>query len=130
MEDKDISELYNFTYNYVYHMNIENETQYKYDLSQIISKQINNEDEYNLMLIGIFTILNDNQNTRHIFNLLRNKIQIQGYNDETNIIHNFKLFMLILSPEFLYLYYPCICDIYHNNVIKSENLNCLLQKLN
>jgi superfamily II RNA helicase len=30
--------------------------------------------------------------------LLRNKITTEGYNDETDIIHNFKLFMLILSP--------------------------------
>ena len=130
MENTDISELYNFTYKCVYHTDMENKSLYKYDLSQIISKQTNNEDEYNIMLIGIFTILNENKDTRHIFNLLRNKITTEGYNDETDIIHNFKLFMLILSPEFLHLYHPCICDIYHDTVIKSENLSRLLKKLN
>lgn len=81
------------------------------------------------MLIGIFTILNDNKDTKHIFNLLRNKITTEGYNDETDIIHNFKLFMLILSPDFLHLYHPCICDIYNDTIIKSENLERLLKKL-
>ena len=62
--------------------------------------------------------------------MLRNKITIEGYNDETNIVHNFKLFMLILLPEFLHLYHPCICDIYHHTIIKSKNLDRLLNKLN
>ncbi len=46
MENTDINELYNFIYMCVYHTDIENETKYKYDLSQIICKQTNNEDEY------------------------------------------------------------------------------------
>jgi hypothetical protein len=130
MEETDINELYNFSYDCVYHMDIENEVKYKYDLSQIIIKHYENEDIQNVMLVGIFTILNENDDTRHIFNLLRNKITADGYNDETNIIHNFKLFMLILSPAFLHLYHPCICDIYHHTTIKSENLDRLLNKLN
>jgi hypothetical protein len=65
-----------------------------------------------------------------MFYFLRKRTYFKGYNDETDIIHNFKLFMLILSPEFLHLYHPCICDIYHDTVIKSENLDRLLKKLN
>ena len=40
--------------------------------------------------------------------------------------HDIKLFYQILSYDFLHLYHPCICDIYHDNVIKTENLNKLL----
>jgi hypothetical protein len=80
------------------------EAQYKHDLSQIICKQTNNEDEYNIMLIGIFTILNDNKDTRHIFNLLRNKITTEGYNDETDIIHNFKFYDFTEYEEKLFYY--------------------------
>ena len=43
-----------------------------------------------------------------------------GYDDETDIIHNFK---------FLHLYHPCICDIYHDTIIKSDNLDHLLKKV-
>ena len=70
----EISELYNFNYNCLYN-NIKNEEeiiQYKYDLTQIISES-DNDDLYNIKLYGIFIILNHNEDTRNIFNLLRKK---------------------------------------------------------
>lgn len=124
--DKDISELYNFNYNCVYHIdNIKNNSKYEYDLSQIISKLA---DYDNIKLLGIFTILNENKYTKYIFNLLRQKMP-EEFSNETNELHNIILFYKILSYEFLYVYHPCICDLYHDNEIKSENLNRLLEKL-
>ena len=124
--DKDISELYNFNYNCVYHIdNIKNNSKYEYDLSQIISKLA---DYDNIKLLGIFTILNENKYIKYIFNLLRQKMP-EEFSNETNDLHNIILFYKILSYEFLYVYHPCICDIYNENEIKSENLNCLLEKL-
>ena len=122
----DISELYNFNYNCVYHIdNIKNNSKYEYDLSQIISKLADND---NIELLGIFTILNENKYIKYIFNLLRQKIP-EEFSNETNDLHNIILFYKILSYEFLYVYHPCICDLYHDNDIKFENLNCLLEKL-
>ena len=119
--DKDISELYNFNYNCVYHIdNIKNNSKYEYDLSQIIS----NPADYD----NIFTILNENKYIKYIFNLLRQKMP-EEFSNETNDLHNIILFYKILSYEFLYVYHPCICDLYHDNDIKSENLNRLLEKL-
>ena len=124
--DKDISELYNFNYNCVYHIdNIKNNSKYEYDLSQIISKLA---DYDNIKLLGIFTILNENKYIKYIFNLLRQKMP-EEFSNETNALHNIILFYKILSYEFLYVYHPCICDLYHDNDIKSENLNRLLEKL-
>jgi len=122
----DISELYNFNYNCVYHIdNIKNNSKYEYDLSQIISKLADND---NIELLGIFTILNENKYIKYIFNLLRKKMP-EEFSNETNDLHNIILFYKILSYEFLYVYHPCICDLYHDNDIKFENLNCLLEKL-
>ena len=123
---KDISELYNFNYNCVYHIdNIKNNSKYEYDLSQIISKLA---DYDNIKLLGIFTILNENKYIKYIFNLLRQKMP-EEFSNETNELHNIILFYKILSYEFLYVYHHCICDLYHDNEIKSENLNRLLEKL-
>ena len=122
----EISELYNFNYNCLYN-NIKNEDdkkQYEYDLSQIISK-LDNVDLYNMKLYGIFIILNHNEDTKHIFNLLRKKMPTE-FHDETSSKYNIRLFYQILSYDFLHLYHPCICDIYNDNVIKTENLNKLL----
>jgi len=122
----DISKLYNFNYNCVYHIdNIKNNSKYEYDLSQIISKLADND---NIELLGIFTILNENKYIKYIFNLLRQKMP-EEFSNETNDLHNIILFYKILSYEFLYVYHPCICDLYHDNDIKFENLNCLLEKL-
>lgn len=124
--DKDISELYNFNYNCVYHIDhIKNNSKYECDLSQIISKLA---DYDNNKLLGIFTILNENKYIKYIFNLLRQKMP-EEFSNETNELHNIILFYKILSYEFLYVYHPCICDLYHDNEIKSENLNRLLEKL-
>ena len=124
--DKEIRELYNFNYNCVYHIdNIKNNSKYEYDLSQIISKLADND---NIQLLNIFTILNENKYIKYIFNLLRQKMP-EEFSNETNDLHNIILFYKILSYEFLYVYHPCICDIYHENYIKSENLNRLLEKL-
>jgi hypothetical protein len=126
----EISEIYNFNYNCVYN-NIENEeeknTQYKYDLSQIISES-DNKDLYNIKLYGIFIILNNNENTKYIFNLLRKKMPTE-FHDENDTYHNIMLFYQILSYDLLYLYHPCICNIYNDNVINTINLNNLLLKL-
>jgi len=124
--DKEISELYNFNYNCVYHIdNIKNNSKYEYDLSQIISKLA---DYDNIKLLNIFTILNENKYIKYIFNLLRQKMP-EEFSNETNDLHNIILFYKILSYEFLYVYHACICDLYHDNEIKSENLNRLLEKL-
>lgn len=124
--DKEIRELYNFNYNCVYHIdNIKNNSKYEYDLSQIISKLADND---NIQLLNIFTILNENKYIKYIFNLLRQKMP-EEFSNETNDLHNIILFYKILSYEFLYVYHPCICDLYHDNEIKSENLNRLLEKL-
>ena len=124
--DKEIRELYNFNYNCVYHIdNIKNNSKYEYDLSQIISKLADND---NIQLLNIFTILNENKYIKYIFNLLRQKMP-EEFSNETNDLHNIILFYKILSYEFLYVYHACICDLYHDNEIKSENLNCLLEKL-
>ena len=123
----EISELYNFNYNCLYH-NIKNEEekkiQYKYDLTQIISES-DNDDLYNIKLYGIFIILNHNEDTKYIFNLLRKKMPTE-FHDETDMYYNVRFFYQILSSDFLHLYHPCICDIYNDNVIKTENLNKLL----
>ena len=125
--EREVSELYNFNYNCLYN-NIKNEDdkkkQYKYDLGQIISES-DNDDLYNIKLYGIFIILIHNEDTKHIFNLLRKKMPTE-FCDETDICHNIRLFYEILSYDFLHLYHPCICDIYNDNVIKTENLNKLL----
>ena len=125
--EREISELYNFNYNCLYN-NIKNEEekkiQYKYDLTQIISES-DNDDLYNIKLYGIFIILNHNEDTKYIFNLLRKKMPIE-FHDETDMYYNVRFFYHILSYDFLHLYHPCICDIYNDNVIKTENLNKLL----
>jgi hypothetical protein len=124
----DISEKYNFKYNCVYHIgNIKNNVQYEYDLSQIISKP-QDDALYNIKLFEIFTVINENKYTKYIFNLLRQKMP-EEFSNETNTLHNIILFHKILSYDFLYLYHPCICDIYHDNEIKTENLHMLLEKL-
>jgi hypothetical protein len=124
--DKDISKQYNFNYKCGYHMdNNKNTAQYEYDLSQIIFKIA----EYdNIKLFEIFTVLNENKYTKYIFNMLRHKMP-EEFSNETNTLNNIILFHKILSYEFLYLYHPCICDIYHDNEIKTENLHRLLEKL-
>ena len=123
----EISELYNFNYNCLYH-NIKNEEekkiQYKYDLTQIISES-DNDNLYIIKLYGIFIILNHNEDIKYIFNLLRKKMPIE-FHDETDMYYNVRFFYHILSYDFLHLYHPCICDIYNDNVIKTENLNKLL----
>jgi hypothetical protein len=123
----EISELYNFNYNCLYN-NIKNDEdkkiQYKYDLTQIISES-DNDDLYNIKLYKIFIILNHNEDTKHIFNLLRKKMPTE-FHDETDMYYNVRFFYQILSSDFLHLYHPCICDIYNDNVIKTENLNKLL----
>ena len=128
--DKDIREIYNFNYNCVYHMgNIKNNAQYEYDLSQIISKPQDGAGAlYNIKLLEIFTVLNANKYTKFIFNMLREKTAKEFSNENDNL-HNIILFYKILSYEFLYLYHPCICDIYHDNEIKTENLHRLLEKI-
>ena len=93
-------------------------------MTQIISES-DNDDLYNIKLYGIFIILNHNEDTKHIFNLLRKKMPTE-FHDETDTYHNIMLFYQILSYDFLHLYHPCICDIYNDNVIKTENLNKLL----
>ena len=127
MNAEQISEFYDFNYNCVYN-NIKNDeeakSQYKYDLSQIIS-ELDDVGLYLVKLWGIFLILNRNENIKHIFNLLRNKMPTE-FHDETSSEYNIRLFYQILSYDFLHLYHPCICDIYHDTVIKTENLNKLL----
>jgi hypothetical protein len=125
--EEEISELYNFNYNCLYN-NIKNEEekkiQYKYDLTQIISES-DDVVLYRMKLYGIFIILNYNEDAKYIFNLLRKKMPTE-FHDETDICHNIRFFYQILSSDFLHLYHPCICDIYHDLVIKTENLNKLL----
>jgi hypothetical protein len=128
MEERDISELYNFDYQCVYRVDTEDKTQYKYDLSKIISRP-EDDDLYNIKLFGIFTILNNNEETKQIFNLLRMKLPEQ-FHDESSTFHNIMLFYEIISYQFLHLYHPCICDIYHNKVIQPENLNRLTSFIN
>ena len=127
IDTEEISELYNFDYNCVYN-NIKNDeeakSQYKYDLSQIISES-DDVRSYRVKLWGIFLILNHNEDIKHIFNLLRKKMPTE-FHDETDTYHNIMLFYQILSYDFLHLYHPCICDIHHDLVIKPENLNKLL----
>ena len=127
IDTEEISELYNFDYNCVYN-NIKNDeeakSQYKYDLSQIISES-DDVGSYRLKLWGIFLILNHNEDIKHIFNLLRKKMPTE-FHDETSSKYNIRLFYQILSYDFLHLYHPCICDIHHDLVIKPENLNKLL----
>ena len=127
IDTEEISELYNFDYNCVYN-NIKNDeeakSQYKYDLSQIISES-DDVGSYRLKLWGIFLILNHNEEIKHIFNLLRKKMPTE-FHDETSSKYNIRLFYQILSYDFLHLYHPCICDIHHDLVIKPENLNKLL----
>jgi hypothetical protein len=125
----DIRKQYNFNYNCVYHMgNIPNNAQYEYDLSQIISKPEDGDELYNIKLFGIFTVLNENKYTKYIFKMLREKMA-EEFSNENDNLHNIILFHKILSYDFLYLYHPCICDIYHDNEIKTENLHRLLEKL-
>jgi hypothetical protein len=129
MNETEISELYNFNYNCVYN-NIKNDeeakSQYKYDLSQIIS-ELDDVNLYHMKLYGIFLILNDNEDAKHIFNLLRKKMPTEFHDENyNNAYYNIRLFCQILSYDFLHLYHPCICDIYHDHVIKTENLNKLL----
>ena len=135
MNAEQISEFYDFNYNCVYN-NIKNDeeakSQYKYDLSQIISEsqiipELDDGNLYHVKLWGIFLILNRNEDIKHIFNLLRNKMPTE-FHDETSSEYNIRLFYRILSYDFLHLYHPCICDIYHDHdiVIKTENLNKLL----
>ena len=93
-------------------------------MTQIISES-DNDDLYNIKLYKIFIILNHNEDTKHIFNLLRKKMPTE-FHDETDIYYNVRFFYQILSSDFLHLYHPCICDIYNDNVIKTENLNKLL----
>ena len=127
IDTEEISELYNFDYNCVYN-NIKNDeeakSQYKYDLSQIISES-DDVRSYRVKLWGIFLILNHNEDIKHIFNLLRKKMPTE-FHDETSSKYNIRLFYQILSYDFLHLYHPCICDIHHDLVIKPENLNKLL----
>ena len=127
IDTEEISELYNFDYNCVYN-NIKNDeeakSQYKYDLSQIISES-DDVGSYRVKLWGIFLILNHNEDIKHIFNLLRKKMPTE-FHDETSSKYNIRLFYQILSYDFLHLYHPCICDIHHDLVIKPENLNKLL----
>ena len=127
IDTEEISELYNFDYNCVYN-NIKNDeeakSQYKYDLSQIISES-DDVGSYRLKLWGIFLILYHNEDIKHIFNLLRKKMPTE-FHDETSSKYNIRLFYQILSYDFLHLYHPCICDIHHDLVIKPENLNKLL----
>ena len=96
-------------------------------MSQIISES-DNEDLYNIKLYGIFIILNNNEDIKYIFNLLRKKMPTE-FHDETDTLHNIMLFYQILSYDLLYLYHHCICDIYNDNVINTINLNNLLLKL-
>ncbi len=127
IDAEEISEFYDFNYNCVYN-NIKNDeeakSQYKYDLSQIISES-DDVGSYRLKLWGIFLILNHNEDIKHIFNLLRKKMPTE-FHDETSSKYNIRLFYQILSYDFLHLYHPCICDIHHDLVIKPENLNKLL----
>ena len=85
MDETEISELYNFNYNCVYN-NIKNDeetkTQYKYDLSQIIS-ELDDVNLYHIKLYGIFIILNHNEDAKHIFNLLRKKMPTE-FHDEND----------------------------------------------
>ena len=87
MNETEISELYNFNYNCVYN-NIKNDeeakSQYKYDLLQIISES-DNDNLYHIKLYGIFIILNNNKDTKHIFNLLRKKC-LQSFTMKTILI--------------------------------------------
>jgi hypothetical protein len=108
MEKTDISELYNFDYQCVYRVDTEDKTQYKYDLSQIISRP-EDDDLYNVKLFGIYTILNNNEETKQIFNLIRMLLP-EEYHDESSTFHNIMLFYEIISYQFLHLYHPCICD--------------------
>lgn len=123
---EEISEFYDFNYNCVYNIKNDEEakSQYKYDLSQIIS-ELDDVGSYRVKLWGIFLILNHNEDIKHIFNLLRKKMPAE-FHDETSSKYNIRLFYQILSYDFLHLYHPCICDIYHDLVIKTENLNKLL----
>ena len=97
-------------------------------MSQIISRP-EDEDLYNVKLFGIFTILNNNEETKQIFNLIRMLLP-EEYHDESSTFHNIMLFYEIISYQFLHLFHPCICDIYHDKVIKPENLNRLISFLN
>jgi hypothetical protein len=63
--------------------------------------------------------------TLEIFLIYYEKMPIE-FHDETDTYHNIRLFYQILSYDFIHLYHPCICDIYNNNGIKTENLNKLL----
>ena len=128
MEETDISELYNFDYQCVYRVDSEDKTQYKYDLSKIISRP-EDDELYNIKLFDIFIILNKNEETKQIFNLLRMKLPEQ-FHDETSTLYNIMLFYEIISYQFLHLYHPCICDVYRNNVIQPENLNRLTSFIN
>jgi len=50
--------------------------------------------------------------------------------DETDKLYNIQLFVVMLSFDFLYLFHPCICDIYNDNQIKPVNLDKLMTILN
>lgn len=131
MDETEISTLYNFNYNCTYNditNKEEKKVQYQYDLSQIISKT-DNEDLYIMKLYGIFVILNNNEITKYIFNLLRKKMPIE-FHEENNFYYNVRLFYQILSIDFLHFYHTCLCDIYHNNIIKIEHLNKLVAFIN
>ena len=71
----------------------------------------------------IFDMLNCNEDTKRSLDLLRTKLPTR-FRDETN--HEMNVIMVtkvISSSELLYLYHPCICDIYHDNVVKPEHLH-------
>ena len=87
----------------------------KHNINMICHKLFLNQ----IMLIYII------MKTLNIF-LIYYKKKCLEFHDEKDTYYNIKLFYQILSYDFLHLYHPCICDIYHDNVLKTENLNKLL----
>jgi len=94
---------------------------YKYDLISIFGLNDFLEEIIVEKINKIYSIMITNVDIQHICSSIEKNI----YKEKNNNENKLETFMILFSYDYLYLFYPCICEFIIKGSISSEKINLL-----
>jgi hypothetical protein len=97
---------------------------YKYDLIRIFDLNDFLEEIIDEKINKLYSIMISNVDIQKICSCIEKNIYKEKNNNENKI----ETFMILFSYDYLYLFYPCICEFIIKGSISSEKINLITQK--
>ena len=97
---------------------------YKYDLIRIFDLNDFLEEIIDEKINKLYSIMISNVDIQKICSRIEKNI----YKEKNNNENKMETFMILFSYDYLYLFYPCICEFIIKGSISSEKINLITQK--